>query len=195
MYTIQILFTSIFTLRVYFICVLELLLIFSYFYCIFRIFPVPSEAVEIARVNGFDIQAHEFNAAKEQLRSPRRVKVGLFQNTLPLPTTTPVIEQRAALHKLAEKAISAAAIAGVNVFCFQEIWSNYISYNLCENFLLSLCGDKIHFETVNLVALIFLCLIFLAMPFAFCTRERLPWVEFAENAENGPTTRFLKEVT
>lgn len=30
------------------------------------------------------------------------------------------------------------------------------------------------------------------MPFAFCTRERLPWTEFAESAEDGPTTRFLK---
>jgi beta-ureidopropionase len=32
------------------------------------------------------------------------------------------------------------------------------------------------------------------MPFAFCTREKLPWVEFAQNAENGPTTMFLKEL-
>lgn len=31
------------------------------------------------------------------------------------------------------------------------------------------------------------------MPFAFCTRERLPWVEFAESAEFGVTTKFLSE--
>lgn len=30
------------------------------------------------------------------------------------------------------------------------------------------------------------------MPFAFCTRERLPWIEFAESAEFGATTNFLK---
>lgn len=30
------------------------------------------------------------------------------------------------------------------------------------------------------------------MPFAFCTRERLPWTEFAESAEHGRTTEFLK---
>jgi len=30
-------------------------------------------------------------------------------------------------------------------------------------------------------------------PFAFCTREKYPWVEFAENAYNGPTTQFLAE--
>jgi beta-ureidopropionase len=32
----------------------------------------------------------------------------------------------------------------------------------------------------------------LAMPFAFCTREKHPWCQFAEEAENGPTTQFLK---
>lgn len=30
------------------------------------------------------------------------------------------------------------------------------------------------------------------MPFAFCTRERLPWTEFAEQAETGMSTNFLK---
>lgn len=33
------------------------------------------------------------------------------------------------------------------------------------------------------------------MPFAFCTRERKPWCEFAESAENGPTTNFLRTVS
>jgi len=32
------------------------------------------------------------------------------------------------------------------------------------------------------------------MPFAFCTREKSPWCEFAESAEDGPTTRFLQEL-
>jgi beta-ureidopropionase len=32
------------------------------------------------------------------------------------------------------------------------------------------------------------------MPFAFCTREKLPWCEYAEPADSGPTTAFLKEV-
>ncbi|KAM4827306.1 beta-ureidopropionase [Thomomys bottae] len=30
------------------------------------------------------------------------------------------------------------------------------------------------------------------MPFAFCTREKLPWTEFAESAENGLTTSFCQ---
>jgi len=32
------------------------------------------------------------------------------------------------------------------------------------------------------------------MPFAFCTRERLPWTEYAESAEDGPTTRLLQQL-
>ncbi|CAJ0606417.1 unnamed protein product [Cylicocyclus nassatus] len=32
------------------------------------------------------------------------------------------------------------------------------------------------------------------MPFAFCTRERLPWTEFAESAEHGPSTKFLSQL-
>uniref|UniRef100_A0A7I4Y2A9 Beta-ureidopropionase n=1 Tax=Haemonchus contortus TaxID=6289 RepID=A0A7I4Y2A9_HAECO len=32
------------------------------------------------------------------------------------------------------------------------------------------------------------------MPFAFCTRERLPWTQFAESAEHGPTTKFLSQI-
>jgi beta-ureidopropionase len=31
------------------------------------------------------------------------------------------------------------------------------------------------------------------MPFAFCTREKQPWCELAESAEDGPSTKFLKE--
>ncbi|KAI4797346.1 hypothetical protein KUCAC02_025167 [Chaenocephalus aceratus] len=32
------------------------------------------------------------------------------------------------------------------------------------------------------------------MPFAFCTREKEPWTEFAESAEEGNTTRFCQEL-
>ena len=34
----------------------------------------------------------------------------------------------------------------------------------------------------------------LDMPFAFCTREKYPWCEFAETVHNGPSTTLLKEV-
>lgn len=32
------------------------------------------------------------------------------------------------------------------------------------------------------------------MPFAFCTREKHPWTQFAESAETGPSTKFLQEL-
>jgi len=32
------------------------------------------------------------------------------------------------------------------------------------------------------------------MPFAFCTREKHPWLQFAESAETGSTTQFLQEL-
>ena len=35
---------------------------------------------------------------------------------------------------------------------------------------------------------------FAAMPFAFCTREKHPWCEFAESAEDGPSTQFLSRL-
>ena len=34
-----------------------------------------------------------------------------------------------------------------------------------------------------------------AMPFAFCTREKHPWTEFAESAEDGPTIKLCQEVS
>eukprot|EP00128_Syssomonas_multiformis_P000349 Colp12_sorted_trinity150504_noHs@16762 len=32
------------------------------------------------------------------------------------------------------------------------------------------------------------------MPFAFCTREKLPWTQFAESAETGATTKFCQQL-
>ena len=32
------------------------------------------------------------------------------------------------------------------------------------------------------------------MPFAFCTREKHPWLQFAESAEDGPSIKYLQEL-
>lgn len=32
------------------------------------------------------------------------------------------------------------------------------------------------------------------MPFAFCTREKLPWTDFAESAEEGRSTMWLRKM-
>uniref|UniRef100_F6V4N0 Beta-ureidopropionase n=1 Tax=Ornithorhynchus anatinus TaxID=9258 RepID=F6V4N0_ORNAN len=116
---------------------------------------LPSGALEAASELDFELQGYAFQAAAEQLRQPRIVRVGLIQNKIPLPTDSPVAEQVAALHRRIEEIVEVAAKCGVNVVCFQEAWT---------------------------------------MPFAFCTREKLPWTEFAESAEDGPTTRFCQKL-
>jgi beta-ureidopropionase len=98
------------------------------FFCFgynFRTIEIPKEASELSTSFNFEIKTEKFTAAAEQLRAPRNVRVGLFQNKLPLKTTAPIIEQRQALYNLAEKAISAAAALRVNIFCFQETWSKW----------------------------------------------------------------------
>ncbi|XP_042522205.1 beta-ureidopropionase isoform X2 [Dipodomys spectabilis] len=117
---------------------------------------LPRRAFEAASERGFELQGYAFEAAEEQLRCPRIVRVGLVQNRTPLPASTPVTEQVSALHRRIEAIVEVAAMCGVNIICFQEAWT---------------------------------------MPFAFCTREKLPWTEFAESAEDGLTTRFCQMST
>ncbi|XP_073485334.1 beta-ureidopropionase [Aquarana catesbeiana] len=116
---------------------------------------LPSSAVNAASQENFEIKGYVFEAALEQLRRPRTVRVGLIQNKIQLPTTSPVAEQVNALHRRIAEIVDVAAMCDVNIICFQEAWT---------------------------------------MPFAFCTRERLPWTEFAESAENGATTKFCQEL-
>ncbi|XP_072098894.1 beta-ureidopropionase isoform X2 [Mobula birostris] len=113
------------------------------------------QAVAASRERDAELQGFRFDAAAEQLRQPRTVRVGLVQNKIVLPTDSPVSEQVAALHKRIGDLVEVAAMCGVNIICFQEAWT---------------------------------------MPFAFCTREKMPWTEFAESAEEGPTTRFCQEL-
>ncbi|XP_062038163.1 beta-ureidopropionase [Lepus europaeus] len=116
---------------------------------------LPGSALEAASRGDFELRGYGFEAAAEQLRRPRLVRVGLVQNRTPLPADAPVLEQVSALHKRIEAIVEVAAMCGVNIICFQEAWT---------------------------------------MPFAFCTREKLPWTEFAESAEDGPTTRFCQKL-
>lgn len=102
-----------------------------------------------------ELKGYSFSAELEGLRPPRRVRVGLIQNSIVLPTTEPIAAQRDALLSKIGQIIGVAHLNGVNIICMQEAWN---------------------------------------MPFAFCTREKHPWCEFAESAENGPTTVFLQEL-
>ncbi|KAM4049159.1 beta-ureidopropionase [Anomaloglossus baeobatrachus] len=120
-----------------------------------RCLELPHRAVDSASQHGFELKGYMFDAAGEQLRKPRVIRVGLIQNKIQLPTSSPVAEQVNALHRRIAEIVEVAAMCDVNIVCFQEAWT---------------------------------------MPFAFCTRERLPWTEFAESAENGATTKFCQEV-
>ncbi|XP_053091880.1 beta-ureidopropionase isoform X3 [Pangasianodon hypophthalmus] len=117
---------------------------------------LPQTALDAALERDFDLQGYVFEAAPEQLRAPKVVRVGLIQNKIILPTDAPVLDQITVLHKRVGEIVEVAAICGVNIVCFQEAWT---------------------------------------MPFAFCTREREPWTEFAESAEDGFTTHFCQEST
>lgn len=112
-------------------------------------------AQEKANELNLELKAYGFGADLEDVRPPRRVRVGLIQNTIVLPTSDPVTAQRDALLNKIGQIIGVAHDCGVNIVCLQEAWN---------------------------------------MPFAFCTREKHPWCQFAESAENGPTTLFLQEL-
>ncbi|XP_018561729.1 beta-ureidopropionase [Anoplophora glabripennis] len=116
---------------------------------------VPEEVSKLASLYKINVVSSGFKCKEEQLRAPRKVRVGLFQHEHPVPTSTPIKETRDAMFKLAKEAIEVAFKGGVNIFCFQEAWN---------------------------------------MPFAFCTREKIPWCEYAESAEQGPTTLYLAEL-
>lgn len=117
--------------------------------------PIPKEATEMAAKLNFEISGYVMEAAPEQTRAARKVRVAGIQNAIVEPTDAPVEQQRDALHNRIKNMIQAAALCGANIVCMQEAWT---------------------------------------MPFAFCTRERLPWTEFAESAEHGPTTKFLQQL-
>jgi hypothetical protein len=89
------------------------------------------DAESKAQEHDLELVSCRFDSAPEQLRPPKIVRVGIFQHKLPLPPGVPIKEQRDALYKLAKGAIETAAIGGVNVFCFQEAWSES---TLLQNF-------------------------------------------------------------
>lgn len=113
--------------------------------------PIPAATQRYADERDFDVAAYKFNAAPEQRRKPRIVRIGVIQNRIVAATSAPVEDQFQALADRTTEIIEAAAQLGVNVLGLQEAWT---------------------------------------MPFAFCTREKQPWLEFAEPID-GPSTQLL----
>ncbi len=84
-----------------------------------RTLEVPNEAKEMSKLEDFDLQAYGMDAAEEQLRAKRLVRIAAIQNKIVLPTTEPVYRQRDAIFKRVEKLIKAAALCQVNIWtCF-----------------------------------------------------------------------------
>ncbi len=129
-----------------------------------------------------ELKGYSFDAQLEDTRAPRRVRVGLIQNTIVLPTSAPIAAQRDALLEKIGKIIGIAHQCGVNIVCMQEAWSKgyLFAYVIIMAFKIFLFIKLIKTKD---------------MPFAFCTREKHPWCQFAESAEDGPTTVFLQEVS
>ena len=73
------------------------------------------------------------------------------------------------------------------VYC-SRINCTVVGYNYINKIISSVYHYLIFIQKLHYWLLI------LAMPFAFCTREKMPWCEFAESAEHGPTTRLMQEV-
>ena len=112
---------------------------------------VHPQVLQHAEEHDYEVAAYRFNASREQLRAPRRVRIGTIQTQIIEPTDAPLADQYEAIVQRTEQLIHAAGVMGCNVLGLQEAWT---------------------------------------MPFAFCTREKHPWLEFAEPVD-GPTTQRL----
>lgn len=87
-------------------------------------------ALDAAKTAKIDLKAYAFPSKAEQLRSPRITRVGIFQNSIPLPTWTPIKDMRNAFYEIAKEVVGIAAEAKVNVFCFQEAWG-WLLFRFC----------------------------------------------------------------
>jgi beta-ureidopropionase len=116
---------------------------------------LPEAATKAASEGDFDVQLHHFKAFEHESTPPRRVRFGVTQCQIPLPTTAPIEDQYQALEDRHVEMAEAAAAAGCNILCFQETWH---------------------------------------MPFAFCTREKLPWTAFAQTVDTGKAIAACRDL-
>lgn len=65
------------------------------------------------------LQSYTFQAERESTREPRIVRIGLIQNSISLPTTASILEQKKALMERVKPMIDAAGACGVNILCLQ----------------------------------------------------------------------------
>ncbi|GMH36633.1 hypothetical protein BSKO_04506 [Bryopsis sp. KO-2023] len=80
------------------------------------------ESLPCERNSDFDHQKYRFDAAPEEGREPRVVRVGLIQNKIVEPTTAPFSAQRKGLRDVIGNIIDEAGRGGVQILCLQEAW-------------------------------------------------------------------------
>jgi dihydropyrimidinase len=114
---------------------------------------INDQSLKISSLNNFEIKLYKINAAQEQTRQARIVRIGAIQNKIILPTTEPVNQQMESIRNKIATIIKAAYHSDVNIICMQECWTT---------------------------------------PFFMCTREKDPWLSFAESAINGESTKLLR---
>lgn len=90
-----------------------------------KVLEISKEASTIAKKNDFEVKSYVFDALPESTRPARIVKVGAVQNSIVLPTSAPILDQRNAIFDKVKALIDAAGAAGVNVLCLQEAWSEF----------------------------------------------------------------------
>lgn len=86
---------------------------------------IPEAASKVAVDNNFELKGYVIEAEREQLRPPKKVRIGVIQNAILLPTNVSVADQRKAIHSRIETILSAGKLCGVNIVCFQEAWSKF----------------------------------------------------------------------
>ena len=113
---------------------------------VFRQLDISTDVLDLAEKHDFEIRGYAFDAFREDVRSPRKVKVGVIQNKMVLPTTATVLQQvsdvtlacnvplncsatsqcflqRDAVYERLSVLIEAAGKSGVDILCLQELWS------------------------------------------------------------------------
>lgn len=63
------------------------------FFLFYSDIDLPRRAKEIASSKNFALAGYKINAAEEQLRASRIVRIGAIQNQIILPTDAPIAEQ------------------------------------------------------------------------------------------------------
>ncbi|VDM74808.1 unnamed protein product [Strongylus vulgaris] len=143
---------------------------------------VPKEALTIAEKNSFDLKCYKIAAEPEQeIEVPKEALTIAEKNNFELKC-----------YKIAAEPEQLRAPRKVRVAAIQFSCALPASAPIEEQRAANHQKAATMIEAAAAAGANVVCMHeFWAMPYVFCTRERLPWTEFAESAEDGPTTKFM----